>query len=245
MAAPPAQGDLTLACFGAGEPDLEPFLPLLLVTLRPPSACDADSLEIHEIVVSAEHPTPVARHDLTRGETKVERMGRLAYRLALVSVGLLGELQAIADHAPLGPPELPPPPPLPPVRRRVINDTAEISMAIVQRWAQRDELDLGWRILDLVHAELFAGRELSPLDYAAVDEAMWGIYSTGSNISGPDTWHLILRGGAAPAIGWSEPWFPEAQRSASERYARNPSLDELLPAGRIPAGADAEELRRL
>jgi hypothetical protein len=234
-----AEGDLTLACFGAGEPDLEPFLPLLPVSLRSQSPGDADRLESHEIVVTAEHPTPVARHDLTRGESRVERMGRLACRLALVSVGLLGELQAIAGDAPLGPP------PLPPVTRWVITDTAGLSAAIVERWVARDELALGWRILDLIHEELFAGRELTPLDYAAVEEAMWGIYETGANIYGPDTWHMILRGGPAPLARWCEPWFPEPQRSASERYAHNPSLQALLSAGRVPAGANARELRRL
>ena len=55
---------------------------------------------------------------------------------------------------------------------------------------------------------------------------------------------MLLKRGYPPAESWSEPWFPEAQRSASERYANNPTLEELLPGGRIPPHADPHELRR-
>jgi hypothetical protein len=239
---------LLIAPLGADEPAVMPFVPLPVVTIGP-AGRELRRPEVHEILVSSSGREPLAFPGLLHEDSRAGRMGALACRLALIAVSLLDKLQAeqrVLGNE-LGKPPAPFKDPVPhlPVRPRLLTDLHELADAIVEIWVQGDELCLeAWQKLDRAHHGLFAGRDLTPRDYAAVEEAHWRIYGKGSNIYCPDSWHQILKGGNAPPEGWCEPWFPEAQRSATERYARNPTLDELLPGGRIPADADPAELRR-
>jgi hypothetical protein len=239
-------GELRIAALGSAEPDVLPYMPLPIVRIRP-AGVSPEAPKIHQIVVPWPGHQLLCLHELQHPESKADHLCALASRLARLTLIGLGKIQARERAAgrELGRPVTDPIPYLP-VRPRLIADPAELTAAIVDLWSGGKVRGLEtWQILDLIHHELFAGRERTPCDYAAVMEAHWtGFYATGSNIYSPDSWHMILKGGAAPREGWCEPWFPDAQRSASERYARNPTLEELLPGGRIPADADPVELRR-
>jgi hypothetical protein len=204
---------------------------------------------VHEIFVSTPSGEPVAFHDLQRAESAAERLCMLAGGLSLLALGRLGELAIEQQSAgnELGPTPRPFRDPVAylPRRPRLITDAQPLADAIVDIWRQQKAIGLEhWETLGCIHHELFAGRELTPVDYAAVEAAHWGIYRAGSNIHSPQSWHMMLRGGSPPRHGWCEPWPPAAQRSASERYASNPKLESLLPGARIPADADPEALRR-
>lgn len=54
---------------------------------------------------------------------------------------------------------------------------------------------------------------------------------------------MLLKGGRPPRRGWVEPWFPEAQHDASERYASAKWDEVILPADRAPTPETAVDLR--
>lgn len=63
-----------------------------------------------------------------------------------------------------------------------MRETELLALRIVERWDDLGGRERPWAPLDQIHKELFAGRELTPVDYAAVEEAHWKIYSLGRNL---------------------------------------------------------------
>lgn len=124
-----------------------------------------------------------------------------------------------------------------------MHETELLVTQIVERWDDLGGRAAPWAPLNKIHEELFAGRELTPVDYAAVEEAHWGIYSLGHNLYSHESWHMLLKGDRPPRQGWAEPWFPEAQRAASERYAKAGTDEVILPADWVPNPENAVELR--
>jgi hypothetical protein len=182
---------LRIASLGANEPAVMPFIPLPVVTIGP-AGLALGGPEVHDILVSWPGRELRAVHDLQQADSRAERMCALACRLSLLALSLLDKLQA-EQRAPgteLGPPPTPfrDPAPYLPVRPRLITDTRELADTIVEIWRQHTTLGLQkWEVLDRIHHEPFADRDLTPVDSAAVEQAHWGIYAAGSNIDSPNS----------------------------------------------------------